>query len=701
MAYGCIDDNREPSGEVLNGAMPELSNLEFVSHTASTVELKSNVTKANGYTVVERGFCWGTEHFPTIVADGHLAEGEGKGEFTATVESLLGNTKYYFRAYATNGKGTSYSPEDSLVTSSGLGIVRTLKVTDRRATTAVGGGKIELYGEGQVVSYGLFKASSKEMTNKDTILSTNPIVADSFLCNISGLSADTRYYVQAFVRNHFGTFVGDVEEFSTGNGKPVIDLAQVLDPTIDIGYTEVTVASGVLAAGDGALRERGFCWNEEGSPSVESSAKVPCGNEIGPFVAQVTGLTPQRTYYFRAYARNDFGTVYSNELAIQTKSQLPSLRTNMPVVNNSLGTVIAGGQILDQGRSPIVAKGVCYSSVDPRPSLTSGTTASLGVSDAFTFELSDLRGETIYYICAYARNNEGVSYGEIMTFTTPQIFNGGLSPFKDAIPLEASSAYFMIGDRFYLLGGDMGANYTNKLWRYNRANDDWGEGLSYHSALKWPTAVGHGQSAYVLGGMSLDGVVSDDFYQYVQSPTNWWYPMPKGPDSASRRTGIAVENDIYYFGGLKDTAKNDVWEFHISGASGAWTKKTDLPAAQYGGIAVRIDNAAFVGLGKNTAGVCNKTLWKSTDGMMTWSQETENPTIGNGVLVGVSFKGKIYVVDESHRIHEYNPEKALWRAKSLLPSSMSDVLCMYVLNDLIFIGFGNNSLIIYNPLWDN
>ncbi|MDR0758148.1 MAG: hypothetical protein LBF85_09925 [Tannerella sp.] len=695
-----MDDSRNISTEVVNGAAPELGSLEFVSYTASSIVLKSTVVRANGYVISERGFCWSTETQPTPAQSWYIAVGEGKGEFIGTIEGLQGNTKYYFRAYAVNEKGTSYSDEDTLTTNSGLGIVRTLDVTNRRATMATGGGKIELYGEGEIVSYGIFKASSESMTNKDTIRSTNPIVADSFLCSISGLSADTKYYVQAFVTNGFGTFVGDVVDFSTGNGKPVIDSIRVLNPPIDIGYTEVTVVSGVLEEGDGTIEESGFCWSEIPHPTTESGNRVPCRfqGEIGPFVAQIDGLTPRHTYYFRAYAKNGFGTVYSNnELIITTKSQLPTLRTNSPTVNSAQGTVVAGGQIQDQGKSPIIAKGICYSSTNQAPTID-GSSVSIGVSDAFSVELSGLKGETTYYIRAYAKNSEGESYGETVTITLPQIFNGGLSPFPQMTPLEASSAYFMIGSRFYLLGGDMGPNYSNRMFSYDRSSDDWRELSADHPAFKWQAAVGYGQSAYVLGGMGEGNVASNDFYIYALPP-NTWYPMPKGPDSAYLRTGVALGEYIYYFGGMKDTAKNDVWAFHVSNL--AWEKKPELLQAQYGGIAVGIDSVVYVGLGKNTAGTCNKTLWKSTDKMMTWSLETDNSAISNGILAGVTFKNKIYVVDESYRIHEYDPQTFLWRTKSVLPSPMHDVQCMYALGDLIYIGFGNNSLVMYNPLWDN
>jgi len=697
LLYGCINDSGEISDDVLNGSVPEVGQLEFVDNTASTVTLKGTVEKGNGYVVTERGFCWGTTPSPTIETGNKIAVGTGKGEFTETISGLSGDTQYYFRAYAINEKGTSYSDEETMTTNSGLGKVRTLEVTTRRATTAVGGGKIELYGEGPMKSYGVFVSSTEAMTTKDTVVCTNPIVADTFLCNISGLSHDTRYFVQAFVINNFGVFSGEVKEFSTGNGKPILDTVTVYPELI--GYTDVSVASSVVEAGDGALIESGFCWSETSMPTIESGTIVPCRyGEAGVFAATIEGLQSQHVYYIRAYATNDFGTVYSDQIVIQTLSQLPTLKTNSPVVNTVTGKVTVSGQIIDQGKSAIIAKGFCYSSTNAVPTVSNGTIVNVGATDVFNTEISGLKGETTYYIRAYARNSEGISYGEILMFTTPQIFNSGLAIFPEMSRLEASPAYFMIGNRFYILGGDMGPNYTNELWSYDKNEDKWRELQAYPTgAYKWQSAIGYGNSVYVLGGLGANNKTNNDFYQYVIS-NNTWYAMPKGPDSACSRVGVALDNVLYYIGGMKDTAKSEVWGYNVN--ANTWAAKPSFPVTQYGGIAVTIDTIMYVGLGKNTAGVCNKSLWKSTD-MTTWTKETEMPSVSGGILVGLAFKERIYVIDESYMIYEYDPQTAIWVTKSRLPASMQNVQCIYALGDFIYIGLGNNNLIMYNPLWDN
>ena len=645
--------------------------------------------------MTQRGFCWSTAHNPTIESGNYVInETGGKGEFSDTIKGLQGETTYYIRAYAINGKNPSpsYSDEDSVTTHSGLGQVQTLNVTNRRATTATGGGKIIAYGEEPIISYGVFKALSDNMYNKDTIRSTTGIAADSFLCNLTGLNADTRYYVQAFVTNHFGTYCGKVVEFSTSNGKPVIDSAKVVvvNGITLIGYTEISVISNVLEAGDAVLEKSGFCWSENPMPTIESAVDIPCRtDQTGPITAEIQGLTSQQTYYIRAYAKNAFGTVYSNELVVQTLSDLPSVRTNYPQINNLSGTVALSGQIISSGRSPISAKGFCYSSLTQIPTVSTSTTINIPLSDALTAELSGLKGERTYYFRAYARNNEGVTYGDILTFTTPQVFNGGLAVFPETIPLEASSAHFMIGNRFYLLGGDVGPHYTKNLFSYNKMENMWRKLRHYRNsesindALKWQAAVGFESSAYVLGGIDANNKPSNDFYQYVLA-NNTWFSMPKGPDSAYLRVGIA---------------KNDVWMYRILG--GGWIPKTVFPIAQYGGMAVRIDNVIYAGMGKNSSGTGNKTLWKSEDDMASWMLETTQPAISNGILAGVTFKQKIYVLDDSYLIHEYDLQTSQWRTKSRLPALMHDIQGMYTLDDYIYISFGNSALVMYNPLWDN
>jgi hypothetical protein len=68
-----------------------------------------------GAAVTERGLCWSLNANPTI-ADSKTSDGTGSGKYTSIPSGLQPNTKYYFRAYATNSNGTGYGNEFSLTT---------------------------------------------------------------------------------------------------------------------------------------------------------------------------------------------------------------------------------------------------------------------------------------------------------------------------------------------------------------------------------------------------------------------------------------------------------------------------------------------------------------------------------------------------------------------------------------------------------
>ncbi|MFN8240261.1 MAG: FISUMP domain-containing protein [Bacteroidales bacterium] len=89
---------------------------EFTSVSAL---LGGNVTDDGGSLVTERGIYLGSLVDPANTGIKYKA-GDGSGAFSTAVKDLKPNTTYYYRAYATNSKGTSYGDEMSFMTLSGL-----------------------------------------------------------------------------------------------------------------------------------------------------------------------------------------------------------------------------------------------------------------------------------------------------------------------------------------------------------------------------------------------------------------------------------------------------------------------------------------------------------------------------------------------------------------------------------------------------
>jgi hypothetical protein len=80
-------------------------------------------------------------------------------------------------------------------------------------------------------------------------------------------------------------------------------------------------------------------------------------------------------------------------------------------------SVNCGGRVLAEGGSPVIFRGVCWSTT-PNPTLfDSYTTDGSGLGD-FTSTITGLTPDTTYYVRAYATNNEGLDYGGEIQFTT-------------------------------------------------------------------------------------------------------------------------------------------------------------------------------------------------------------------------------------------------------------------------------------------
>jgi len=83
---------------------------------ANSASSGGNVIYEGGSPVTERGVCWNTSPEPTVDLTTKTVNGSGAGPFTSLLSSLIPQTTYYVRAYATNSGGTAYGPQLSFTT---------------------------------------------------------------------------------------------------------------------------------------------------------------------------------------------------------------------------------------------------------------------------------------------------------------------------------------------------------------------------------------------------------------------------------------------------------------------------------------------------------------------------------------------------------------------------------------------------------
>lgn len=118
-AFAMGGDGTVVYGEELTfTTLPVLATLSTAAATeveGTTAVTGGNVTADGGSAVTARGVCYGTAANPTI-ANSKTTDGAGLGTFISNLSGLKGLTKYYARAYATNGAGTAYGNEITFTT---------------------------------------------------------------------------------------------------------------------------------------------------------------------------------------------------------------------------------------------------------------------------------------------------------------------------------------------------------------------------------------------------------------------------------------------------------------------------------------------------------------------------------------------------------------------------------------------------------
>lgn len=91
--------------------------------------------------------------------------------------------------------------------------------------------------------------------------------------------------------------------------------------------------------------------------------------------------------------------------------------TTSGVSDITSGSATCGGEVICEGGSPVIARGVCWGTA-VNPSLSGQHSQDGSGAGSFVSLITGLAATTTYYVRAYATNGEGTVYGENRQFTT-------------------------------------------------------------------------------------------------------------------------------------------------------------------------------------------------------------------------------------------------------------------------------------------
>ena len=422
------------------------------------------VVSDGGAEVTARGICWSTKQNPTI-EDDKTTDGSGVGTFASEMTDLEADTKYYVRAYATNEKGTAYGEEVSFTTEEPeepenpeqpedpenpenpenpedpetpeqpedpenpenpetpeqpeqpVGpVVITAEVTEITVNSAKCGGGISDGGGASVVERGVCWNTSGNPTVLDIRVKDVEGGLGTYISNITGLEHNTTYYVRAYAVNANGV-AGYGPEVSFTTLEKLLPTVTTATEVTDITVRSAKCGGEVTFNGNVSVTARGICWSTMPNPTIDDN-KRSSGGGVGTYTSNMINLEHNTTYYVRAYATNEVGTAYGEEVTFTTLEKLlPTVTTITDVTKITASSAVCGGEVTFDGNDSETARGICWST-SQNPTIEDNKTENGSGIGSYTSYMTGLERNTTYYVRAYATNEVGTVYGEEVSFTS-------------------------------------------------------------------------------------------------------------------------------------------------------------------------------------------------------------------------------------------------------------------------------------------
>lgn len=224
---------------------------------------------------------------------------------------------------------------------------------------------------------------------------------------------------------------GDIFLYNKNDGAtPTITTSAVTDITSN----GAVCGGNITSDGGSEVIRRGLCWSLSENPTV-SDSNVSCESGTGGFTGAITGLTSNTTYHVRAFATNAIGTSYGEDRHFTTANGGGNV-TKPTVTTNAISTISTnsaecGGNVTSDGGSTVTERGLCWAkaSTTHNPTISNYSVQDNGAgTGTFSCAMTNLTANTDYYVCAYAKNAVGISYGNPVSFTTLSGGSGNAAP---------------------------------------------------------------------------------------------------------------------------------------------------------------------------------------------------------------------------------------------------------------------------------
>lgn len=371
-------------GGASTGTKPTATTSNATSITTSSATLKGVVNAKGASTTVTFEWGTSTSLGNSLNATPGTVTGSTNTNVSASLTGLSANTRYYYRVKAVNSHGTTYGSILNFTTNSQATSLNLPVSENFNGSAIPSGWTTQNTGSGisqrwSVSSTNKAGGSSKEM--KCTWQNVNPgttrlITPAINTVGVNSITLSFRHLLDAYgsgvtikiqtsnnktnwTNTSWSKALGssnigpksETVTITTNLNSSTTYIAFVVEgnlyqfdywyidnvsitggtgsstslPTVTTGSVSNITASGASCSGnvtnDGgaSVTQRGFCYSTSQNPTI-SNSKVTSGSGTGSFSANLTGLSPNTTYYVRAFATNSKGTSYGTQRSFTTQS---------------------------------------------------------------------------------------------------------------------------------------------------------------------------------------------------------------------------------------------------------------------------------------------------------------------------------------------------------------------------------------------
>jgi phosphodiesterase/alkaline phosphatase D-like protein len=332
------------------------------------------------------------------------------GSVQADLSGLAPNTTYHFRIKAVGRDGTVYGPDQQFITGPAPPVATTSDAAKIKTTSATLRGSLDSLGTAPTVrvsfEYGTATGSYAHTTADQARIGTGAFSAD-----LTGLTPGTTYYYRVKADGDGDPVYGEEKPFTTPTTAPLVTTNDVTN----VATTSATINGELSSLGTATTVTASFEYGTATGSYTHTTADQ-ARPSTGAFSADLTGLTPGTTYYYRVKADGDGDAVYGVERSFTTSTTPPSVTTN-DATGVDTASATLNGNLTALGTASSVKVSFEYGTATGSYAHTTADQARPSTG-AFSADLTGLTPGTTYYYRVKADGDGDAVYGVERSFTT-------------------------------------------------------------------------------------------------------------------------------------------------------------------------------------------------------------------------------------------------------------------------------------------